>query len=469
MLGYSQKGLIGKHWSKVIHPSEHKRVKRETETRSKGRASSYETLLIRKNKEKIPVIVSATPLFEEGKFIGTIVVTIDITEQREAEEKLSAIYDLTREMSLSLDLDKISKIVLNAAEKVLNFGNIDLFLVDEEKDELHLKECRGLKEPKMDTIIPIFGEKGITAHVVRTRESLNIPDVRKDERYLFGLKGSRSELCVPIKVGDKVIGVIDVESTDLNAFSKEDQRLLETLASQAAIAIENAKLLETIKKSSELQRLFTSIMSHDLKNPLTVIKGYTELIKMREDEKIKEYVREMEKSIKKMIDLVTNAEFYSKLQEKAYMKKFEKKYLEDIIKETLKELEEKSKEKNVETIYKAKGRYPVDANPILEDVFLNLIDNAIKYSPENGKIEIDIEDRGDEWRISVKDWGKGIADELKEIIFERFERENINIKGTGLGLAIVKQIVDLHDGKVWMEDNPEGGSIFFVEIPKMAK
>ena len=469
MLGYSQKGLIGKHWSDIVHPSEYEHMKRETETRKGGRVSSYETLLIRKNKEKVPAIVSATPLFEEDKFIGTMGVLVDITKEKETEEKLSAIYDLSREMSLSLDLDKISKILLDAAEKVLNFGNIDLFLVDEEKDELYLKECRGLKEPKMDTIIPIFGEKGITAYVVRTRESLNIPDVRKDERYIFGLKGSRSELCVPIKVGDKVIGVLDAESKELNAFAEEDQRLLETLASQAAIAIENAKLLETIKKSSELQKLFTSILSHDLKNPLTVIKGYAELIKMREDEKIKEYVREMEKSIKKMIDLVTNAEFYSKLQEKAYMKKFEKKYLEEIIKETLKELEEKSKEKNVETIYKAKGRYPVDANPILEDVFLNLIDNAIKYSPENGKIEIDIEDRGDEWRISIKDWGEGVPDELKEAIFERFERGDVDVKGSGLGLAIVKKIVDLHGGKAWVENNPEGGSIFFVEIPKMAK
>jgi len=471
MLGCSQKEIIGKHWGEIILPSEYGHVKKETETRSKGRASSYETFLIRKNKEKVPIIISATPLFKEGKFIGTMGVLVDVTEQREAEEKLSAVYDLSREMSLSLDLDQISKIVLDAAEKVLNFGNIDLFLVNEDTNELHLKECRGQKESEMDTIIPIFGKKGITAHVVRTGESLNIPEVRKDERYLFGLKGSRSELCVPIKIKDKVIGVLDAESKELNAFSEEDQRLLETLASQAAIAIENARLLETIKRSSELQKLFVSILSHDLKNPLTVIKGYTYLIKRNADEKVNEkvkiYIREMQKSIEKMNILIVNAKLYSQLKEKAYKKEFEKRYLEDIIKEMLKELEEKSKEKNVETIYKGEGRYPVDANPILEDVFLNLIDNAVKYSPENGKVEIDIEDRGDKWRTSVKDWGEGVPDELKEAIFERFERGDVDVKGSGLGLAIVKQIVDMHEGKVWVEDNPEGGSIFFVEIPKM--
>ena len=473
MLGCYQKEIIGKHWGEIIHPSEYGRVKKETETRSKGRASSYETFLVRKNKEKVPIIISATPLFKEGKFIGTMGVLVDVTEQREAEEKLSTIYDLSKEMSLSLDLDQISKIILDAAEKVLNFGNIDLFLVNEDTNELHLKECRGLKESEMDTIIPIFGKEGITAHVARTGELLNISDVRKDERYLFGLKGSRSELCVPIKIKDKVIGVLDAESKELNAFSEEDQRLLETLASQAAIAIENARLLETIKKSSELQKLFVSILSHDLKNPLTVIKGYAYLIKRNADEKVNEkvkiYIREMQKSIEKMNILIANAKLYSQLKEKAYKKEFERRHLEDIIKETLRDLEKKFKEKNIDTAYKAEGTYPVNANSTLEDVFLNLIDNAIKYSQENGKVEIDIEDKMDKWRISVKDWGEGVPDELKEAVFERFERGDVDVKGSGLGLAIVKQIVDMHEGKVWVEDNPEGGSIFFIEIPKVTK
>ncbi len=473
MLGCSQKEIIGKHWGEIIHPSEYGRVKKETETRSKGRASSYETFLIRKNKEKVPIIISATPLFKEGRFIGTMGVLVDVTEQREAEEKLSTIYDLSKEMSLSLDLDQISKIILDAAEKVLNFGNIDLFLVNEDTNELHLKECRGLKESEMDTIIPISGKEGITAHVARTGELLNISDVRKDERYLFGLKGSRSELCVPIKIKDKVIGVLDAESKELNAFSEEDQRLLETLASQAAIAIENARLLETIRKSSELQKLFVSILSHDLKNPLTVIKGYAYLIKRNADEKVNEkvkiYIREMQKSIEKMNILIANAKLYSQLKEKAYKKEFEKRYLEDIVKETLRDLEKKFKEKNIDTAYKAEGTYPVNANSTLEDVFLNLIDNAIKYSQENGKVEIDIEDKMDKWRISVKDWGEGVPDELKEAVFERFERGDVDVKGSGLGLAIVKQIVDMHEGKVWVEDNPEGGSIFFIEIPKVTK
>jgi len=175
----------------------------------------------------------------------------EVARRKEMEKKLSTIYDLSKKMSLSLDLDQISKIVLDATEKVLNFGNVDLFLVDEEKNELRVKESRGLKEPERYTVIPIFGEKGISAYVARTGESLNIPDIRKDERYLLGLKGARSELCAPIKARDKIIGVIDAESKELNAFSKEDQRLLETLASQAGIAMENARLFRKLRESEE--------------------------------------------------------------------------------------------------------------------------------------------------------------------------------------------------------------------------
>ena len=264
MLGYTQEELIGKHWSEVVYPSEYEHMKRESEKRSRGIASSYETLLITRNKEKVPVIISATPLFKEGKYIGLIGVTIDIRKQKELEKKLSAIYNLSKEMALSLSLDQISKIVLNAAEKVLNFSNIDLFLVNEEKNELHLKECRGLKEPEGYTVIPLSGEKGITAHVARTGKSLNISDVRKDERYLFGLEGSRSELCVPIKIKDKVIGVLDAESKELNAFSEEDQRLLETLASQTAIAIENARLFRELSSLKEFNESIVNSLNEGI-------------------------------------------------------------------------------------------------------------------------------------------------------------------------------------------------------------
>jgi signal transduction histidine kinase len=104
---------------------------------------------------------------------------------------------------------------------------------------------------------------------------------------------------------------------------------------------------------------------------------------------------------------------------------------------------------------------------MLEDLFSNLVSNALKYASEGKMIEIGIRDTDDSWTVHVKDWGKGIEDEYKEKIFTRFKRlDKGGVKGSGLGLAIAQRIVDLHQGDIWVEDNPEGGSVFFVRLPK---
>ncbi len=96
-----------------------------------------------------------------------------------------------------------------------------------------------------------------------------------------------------------------------------------------------------------------------------------------------------------------------------------------------------------------------------------MISNAVKYSPEEKKIEVNILDEVGYFKIYVKDWGHGIKGEDKEKIFTRFQRvDKKGVRGTGLGLAIVRRIVDLHGGRVWVEDNPEGGCVFYVKIPK---
>jgi signal transduction histidine kinase len=109
----------------------------------------------------------------------------------------------------------------------------------------------------------------------------------------------------------------------------------------------------------------------------------------------------------------------------------------------------------------------INANPVIEEVFTNLLTNAAKYAGEGKRVVIEAEEGANQVKIMVKDYGPGVPDEDKERIFRRFERkEKGGIKGIGLGLAIVKRIVELHNGKVWVEDNPEGGSIFWVQLPK---
>ena len=113
------------------------------------------------------------------------------------------------------------------------------------------------------------------------------------------------------------------------------------------------------------------------------------------------------------------------------------------------------------------GEYPITANPMLEDVFANLIANAIKYAAEGRRLEIDVVDEPTCWVVRVRDFGKGIPDRDKPMVFTRFTRlKKEGVEGSGLGLAIVKRLVDLHKGSIWIEDNPGGGAVFCVRLPK---
>ncbi len=104
---------------------------------------------------------------------------------------------------------------------------------------------------------------------------------------------------------------------------------------------------------------------------------------------------------------------------------------------------------------------------MIAEVFANLISNAVKYGPPAGTVAVEVHDAGDRWRVSVADRGEGVPDAYKERVFDRFERlAKEGVKGTGLGLAIAKRIIDLHGGQIAVRDNPGGGAMFEVMLPK---
>jgi hypothetical protein len=165
--------------------------------------------------------------------------------------------------------------------------------------------------------------------------------------------------------------------------------------------------------------------------------------------------------------MIENASKFAKL-ESAEKLDFQKQDLNAIWKGVIGDFRPFLEEKSMKVEYDAKGEYFAKINPVIETVFANLLSNAIKFSPEKSKIVIRLEDEDDKWRVMVKDYGIGIPDKDKQGVFERFKRiEKGGVKGTGLGLAIIKRAVELHKGRVWIEDNPEGGSIFYVSLPKV--
>lgn len=223
-----------------------------------------------------------------------------------------------------------------------------------------------------------------------------------------------------------------------------------------------------LKHSNEMKDLFTDILRHDLLNPAGVVKGYADLLlEMETDIKKLQYLMNISRSNQKLIYLVEDAASYTKLDtiEDITLEKMD---LRNIVVNIIESMGLQISEKHAIISFSSSGSYPAMVNPLVEQVFLNFLSNALKYGPYGGNITIDIVDAGDSWKVCFADEGEGIPEESKQAVFERFTRLKAGaIKGSGLGLAIAQRIVELHGGKLGVIDNPKGkGSVFWASFPK---
>ncbi len=219
-----------------------------------------------------------------------------------------------------------------------------------------------------------------------------------------------------------------------------------------------------LENSNNLKDLFTDILSHDLLSPLSVVQSGMELIE--ESAEDKEVVDMIKRQAWRLEDTILNASKLSQIDAIGRPDLVESD-LGRYLKTTLEEMEPFAQKKGISIIGEFKEEYPVKIHPIFKEALLNLVSNAIKFSPTDSQITMAVKTHGKFWHIIVSDHGPGIPDEYKQNVFNRFtRREKGAIKGSGLGLAIVRRIVDLHNGDVWIEDNMPRGAIFYVKLPK---
>lgn len=222
-----------------------------------------------------------------------------------------------------------------------------------------------------------------------------------------------------------------------------------------------------LEESNCMKELFTDIMHHDLLNPLSISRGYVELLKEKETSPKK--IADLEiigKNLTKGMELIESATMLSKLESLERIE-FEELDLKGVIEKAIENLGSLAEKSGMKIENNVTQSIPVRANKIIEEVFNNFISNAVKYAAEGKRIAVESEENKDSWRIKVIDFGEGVRDPDKAAIFERFQRmEKKGVKGSGLGLAIAKRIVELHNGRIWVEDNPAGGAVFVADIPK---
>jgi PAS domain S-box-containing protein len=223
-----------------------------------------------------------------------------------------------------------------------------------------------------------------------------------------------------------------------------------------------------LKRSNELKDLFIDIMSHDILNPAGVARGFTEILQCIETDKAKLHkLSIVEKSISKILDTITSAANLARLESVEEVE-FIELDLNSMILEAIDAYKYEILASGLQIEYQESGPYYARANPMISGVITNLLSNALKYGSKGGKILIRVEDFNNEWRVILTDFGDGISDTDKNSVFQRFKRLNVgDIQGHGLGLAIVKRTVDLHGGRVGVEDNPDAtGTQFWFTVKK---
>jgi|Deesub1362A_J573_1020465.scaffolds.fasta_scaffold00848_18 hypothetical protein len=257
----------------------------------------------------------------------------------------------------------------------------------------------------------------------------------------------------PLREDGEIIGIIEIIRDITESYSFQESLKAD---------------LEKFRKTMEIKELFSDILTHDLLNVANIILLQSEILLDREtcEEPIKEDLKRLKRNVERLVNMIESAARYARLHSIESLD-FRQMDLTKLLKGVVTAFEEAAKEKDIKIEVKVHSPRVAMVNPNIESVFYNLISNAIKFSPRGKRVVVDIIDEKDTYLIMVKDYGPGVPDEEKENIFERFKRiEKGTVKGTGLGLAIVKRVAELHHGKAWVEDNPEGGSIFYVRIPK---
>lgn len=422
------------------------------------------------------------------------------SKSRNPSQVLSILYETGQKINSTFDVDKIISYIVNATIKKLRYHNCSLLLVEGKNLVIKAGYGAGYKKKQFRNFkIPIG--KGVTGRVAKSGKPLIIKDISKCPFYITIVRNNNSEIVVPLKSRNKVIGVYSIESRYKNNFGKEDIKIMSALADQAVIAIENARLYSRIRKFNEelkkkvkaavkhlkeandeltkLNRIksdFVSMVSHELRTPLTSIKGYVSLVLDGDvgpiNEQQKEFLSIVNKENQRLTTLISDLLDIQKIESGKMPFNFKEFSVNNFFKSYMKELGNLKANNNASITFSCPENLPVikvDEDKI-KQVLTNLISNAIKFSQPKPKIKIEVRNERDYLQVNVTDNGIGIDKKDIPNLFQKFyqidSHSNRKAGGTGLGLSICKYIIKRHGGEIGVSSKPGRGSTFCFTLPK---
>ncbi len=414
-------------------------------------------------------------------------------EIRERARDLEVLHALAQDVMTLHNSREITRRVLQALEARFPQEYITIYRVNPYTNQPEVLEVGGRARDYAETLLQMGWseelERGILAATLRAGRPQYVEDVSADPRYIPLYAGVRSEFTVPLIVRGEITGLINIESPVQARFDARTRHWVETLAATYGAALENAYLyadlerliaerheaLVEITKREKRKDEFIENLTHEMKNALTFVRGYVEILaddlKDVLDEDQKRAMEIIEQRVNDMSSLVTDV----LLLQRDALGQFEAepvdiaRLVENCVLSAMPSAEEKHLHLHYEPPASTPGFVFGNARR-LQQVLDNLLSNAIKFTPPGRNITVTLQKEEDRVVIAVADEGIGIPEEELDLVFERFYQteEGRKRRGAGVGLAISKRIVEAHQGHIWVESEVGKGSTFYVELPLMA-
>jgi signal transduction histidine kinase len=382
---------------------------------------------------------------------------------------LRRILEVTSLLNSTLDLELQLKMIQDVATELTETEVASIFLRDAKTDELFFLSATGDKAERLKRIpVPLDGS--IAGWVVKHGEPTAVSDVRGDDRHYEKTDDetqfvTRSLMAVPLRARDRIIGALEVLNKANDApFVDEDIDLLETLAAQAAVAIEKARLFEQSDLISEVV--------HELRTPVTSIVGYSRMMAMEgiPEETKKQFAETIHRESTRLGNMVNDFLEWARMESGRIRLASEPVDMRQLLDDTVLLIKPQAEGRGILVEqHIPEGEWVVTGDEgRLKQVLLNLASNGVKYNRDDGELDFTVERINGQVAISVRDTGVGIPEESLERLFERFYRvpgtENV-VRGTGLGLVISKSLVEAHGGCMQVESKVGVGTTFTVTLP----
>jgi signal transduction histidine kinase len=406
------------------------------------------------------------------------VAALEQTARTEAEAtaaRVRAVQSVTDAALAHLRLDELLDELLVRVRETLKVETATILLVDPEAKNLLAAASKGLEEEvEMGIQVPVG--QGFAGRVAAEQRPVILHDVEARAVYspILRQKGLRSLLGVPLLVEGRLIGVLQVGSLEARAFDVDDASLLQLVADRAALAVDHARLYREAQEAITARDEFLSVAAHELRTPMTSVRASAQLLLRQLDReggpdqaRLRQMLEIIEGQSDRLGRLVAQLLDVSRIQSGRLALEFEAVDLVGLVEGVADGVRSTAGGHTIAV--RAPDRLDAHVDPLrFEQVVTNLLDNAVKYSPDGQAIDVELsQPASDIAKLTVTDRGDGVPPEYRERIFEPFYQAPSagRSKGLGLGLYITRQTVELHGGRIELESPPNGGTRFVVTVP----